>query len=91
MTLGTGVVGSLNRLIDGAAGRGGIADRETRGMQEVWPYITALWFTVALLAGGFARTRGRSAWVWFLLTLFTGPIAAFLLVVWPSVEARSPR
>lgn len=45
--------------------------------------ITALWLTVAILAGGYARTRNRSAWTWFLLTLFFGPIAAFLLVTWP--------
>ena len=45
-----------------------------------------LWLTVAILAGGFARTRNRSAWTWFLLTFFFGPIAAFLLVVWPARE-----
>lgn len=45
--------------------------------------ISALWLTAAILAGGYARTRNRSAWTWFLLTLFLGPIAAFLLVTWP--------
>lgn len=48
--------------------------------------IGALWLTVAILAGGYARTRNRSAWTWFLLTLFLGPIAAFLLVTWPARE-----
>ncbi|MBD3940656.1 hypothetical protein IF188_02955 [Microbacterium sp. NEAU-LLC] len=48
--------------------------------------VSALWLTVAILAGGFARTRNRSAWTWFLLTFFLGPIAAFLLVVWPARE-----
>lgn len=48
--------------------------------------VSALWLTVAILAGGFARTRNRSAWTWFLLTAFLGPIAAFLLVVWPARE-----
>lgn len=52
--------------------------------------VSAMWLTVAILAGGFARTRNRSAWAWFLLTLVLGPIAAFLLVVWPPV-VRSPR
>lgn len=54
--------------------------------------VSAMWLTVAILAGGFARTRNRSAWAWFVLTLLFGPIAAFLLVVWPPVArpARVP-
>ena len=48
--------------------------------------VSALWLTVAILAGGFARTRNRSAWAWFLLTLLLGPLAAGLLVVWPARE-----
>jgi len=58
------------------------------------PTVSAMWLTVALLAGGFARTRNRSALAWFVLTVFLGPIAAFLLVVWPPadpVPAPSPR
>lgn len=46
--------------------------------------VSALWLTVAILAGGYARTRNRSAWSWFVLTLILGPIAAFLLVTWPA-------
>jgi len=53
--------------------------------------VSALWLTVAILAGGFARTRNRSAWTWFLLTLLLGPIAAFLLVVWPVREPAIAR
>lgn len=53
--------------------------------------VSAMWLTVAILAGGFARTRNRSAWAWFLLTLLLGPIAAFLLVVWPALpRAQRP-
>jgi len=48
--------------------------------------VSLMWLSVAILAGGFARTRNRSAWTWFLLTLLFGPIAAFLLVVWPPVD-----
>jgi hypothetical protein len=51
--------------------------------------VWAIWLTVAILAGGFARTRNRSPWYWFLLTLFLGPIAAFLLVAWPALPARA--
>lgn len=52
--------------------------------------ISALWLTAAILAGGYARTRNRSAWYWFVLTLFFGPIAAFLLVTWPVREPARP-
>lgn len=52
--------------------------------------VWAMWLTVAILAGGFARTRNRSPWYWFVLTFFLGPIAAFLLVVWPPLPAKVP-
>ena len=55
------------------------------------PTVSALWVTVAILAGGFARTRNRSALAWFVLTVFLGPIAAFLLVVWPPVDSAPHR
>jgi hypothetical protein len=48
--------------------------------------LGAVWLTMAILAGGYARTRNRSAWAWFILTLVLGPIAAFLLVTWPVRE-----
>ncbi|OZB81766.1 hypothetical protein [Microbacterium sp. 13-71-7] len=48
--------------------------------------VSTMWLTLAILAGGFARTRNRSAWAWFLLVFFLGPFGAFLLVVWPPVE-----
>jgi len=48
-----------------------------------------VWLTVAILAGGYARMRNRSAWTWFLLTLFLGPLAAFLLVTWPARESST--
>jgi VIT1/CCC1 family predicted Fe2+/Mn2+ transporter len=59
-------------------------------MQEVatlTTMVSAMWITLAILAGGLARTRNRSPWYWFLLTVFLGPIAAFLLVVWPPLPA----
>lgn len=60
-------------------------------VEYLGPTVSAMWLTVAILAGGFARTRNRSAWVWFVLTVFLGPIAAFLLVVWPPAgPAPSP-
>lgn len=53
------------------------------------PTVSAMWVTIAILAGGYARTRNRSALAWFVLTVFLGPIAAFLLVIWPPV-AQTP-
>ncbi len=50
--------------------------------------LWGMWLSIALLAGGYARTRRRGAWTWFLLTLFLGPIAVFLLVVWPPRETE---
>lgn len=49
--------------------------------------VSAMWLSVALLAAGFAQTRNRSGLAWFLLTTFLGPIAAFLLVVFPALPA----
>lgn len=63
-------------------------------VEYLGPTVSAMWLTVALLAGGFARTRNRSALAWFVLTVFLGPIAAFLLVVWPPADpipSPSPR
>jgi hypothetical protein len=53
--------------------------------------LGAVWLTMAILAGGYARTRNRSAWTWFILTLVLGPIAAFLLVTWPIREPEIGR
>lgn len=58
-------------------------------VQETWPYVSAMWFTLALLAGGHARTRNRSAFAWFVLTFFFGPIAVFFLVVMAPAEQPS--
>jgi hypothetical protein len=55
------------------------------------PMVSAMWLSVAILAGGLARTRNRSPWYWFVLTAFLGPIAAFLLVVWPALPAPVSR
>ena len=55
-------------------------------MTSVASALGAVWLTMAILAGGYARTRNRSAWTWFVLTLVLGPIAAFLLVTWPVRE-----
>ena len=38
------------------------------------------WFTLALINAGLAQSKNRSGLVWFLVSLFLGPIATFVLV-----------
>ncbi len=50
------------------------------------------WGALALVNAGLAQTKGRSRWNWFLLSVLLGPIATFLIVVWPALEApAAPR
>lgn len=39
------------------------------------------WGSLALINAGLAQAKGRSGLIWFLLSLFLGPIATLLLVV----------
>ena len=53
------------------------------------------WFVLALINAGLAEQKNRSRWTWFVLSLFLGPIATFLIVVWepvtqPPLELRNP-
>ena len=38
------------------------------------------WGTLALINAGLAQSKNRSGLAWFLLSLFLGPIATFLIV-----------
>lgn len=40
--------------------------------------------TLALINAGLAQSKNHSGLLWFLLSLFLGPIATFLLVVFCS-------
>lgn len=44
------------------------------------------WGTLALVNAGLAQTKNRSAFMWFVASLFLGPIATFLIVVLSRVE-----
>jgi hypothetical protein len=46
------------------------------------------WGTLALINAGLAQAKGRSGLIWFLLSLFFGPIATLLIVV---MERNQPR
>jgi len=39
------------------------------------------WGTLSLINAGLAQSKRRSGLVWFLISLFLGPVATFLLVV----------
>jgi hypothetical protein len=38
------------------------------------------WGTLALINAGLAQGKNRSGFMWFLLSLFLGPLATFFLV-----------
>jgi hypothetical protein len=40
------------------------------------------WLALALVNAGLAESKGRRRLLWFVLSLFLGPLASFLIVVW---------
>ena len=49
------------------------------------------WFTLSLVNAGLAQGKNRSGWNWFVVSLFLGPLATFLIVAWPAVEPENRR
>ena len=45
------------------------------------------WGTLSLINAGLAQSKGRSGLLWWLVSLFIGPVATLLIVVLP----RHPR
>ena len=43
------------------------------------------WGTLSLINAGLAQSKGRSGLLWWLVSLLAGPLATFLIVVFPSV------
>ena len=48
------------------------------------------WFTLALINAGLAQGKNRSGLVWFLVSVFLGPIATFVLVAFCGKIAERP-
>lgn len=48
----------------------------------------AFWLTLCFINAGLAETKGRSRLRWFIVSLFIGPIATALIVVWPRPSER---
>ena len=49
------------------------------------------WLALALVNAGLAEQKGRSRWIWFLVSLLLGPIATFFIVTWERAPARPVR
>jgi hypothetical protein len=43
------------------------------------------WGTLALINAGLAQGKRRSGLAWFLVSLFIGPVATFLIVILDAV------
>ena len=43
------------------------------------------WGTLSLINAGLAQSKGRSGFLWWLGSLFIGPIATLLIVVLPKL------
>jgi hypothetical protein len=46
------------------------------------------WGTLTLINAGLAQGKNRSGLLWWLLSLFLGPLATLILVVMPKVRAK---
>jgi len=44
------------------------------------------WGTLSLINAGLAQAKGRSGLLWWLASLFLGPIATLLIVVLPPQD-----
>jgi hypothetical protein len=49
------------------------------------------WGTLALINAGLAQSKGRSRLAWFLVSLFFGPIATFVIVVTDRPAPKTPK
>jgi type IV secretory pathway VirB2 component (pilin) len=49
-------------------------------MNDPTPFFAG-WGTLSLINAGLAQSKGRSGLLWWILSLFLGPIATFLIVV----------
>jgi hypothetical protein len=55
--------------------------------QNVGEYAVG-WFTLSLINAGLAQSKGRSGLLWWLASLFLGPICTLLIV---AIEPVKPK
>ena len=48
------------------------------------PEYVVGWGTLSLINAGLAQSKGRSGLLWFITSLFIGPLATLLIVVFPK-------
>ena len=48
------------------------------------------WGTLSLINAGLAQSKNRSGLAWWLISLFIGPIATFIIVVCDPAPKRNP-
>ncbi|NID16735.1 antitermination protein NusB [Luteibacter yeojuensis] len=46
------------------------------------------WGTLSLINAGLAQGKNRSGLLWWVLSLFLGPLATLILVVMPKVRTK---
>jgi hypothetical protein len=46
------------------------------------------WGTLSLINAGLAQAKGRSGLIWWLLSLFLGPVATLLIVLLDPVRSN---
>lgn len=66
---------------------------ETRGVITVtitstYHSYAVGWGTLTLINANLAQGKNRSGFAWFLLSLFLGPIATFILTLMPKLPPR---
>ncbi len=44
------------------------------------------WGTLSLINAGLAQAKGRNGFIWWLISLFIGPVATLLIVVLPDLR-----
>ena len=83
------LLATLATTSPGSAGSAGMILQQS-------PEYVAGWGTLALINAGLAQGKNRSGLNWFLLSLFMGPVATFILVALcenlpgPSDKADKP-
>lgn len=55
-------------------------------MAGATPEYAVGWFTLSLINAGLAQCKGRSGFLWWVISLFLGPVATFLIVVLEPVK-----
>ena len=49
------------------------------------------WGTLSLINAGLAQAKGRSGFLWWLGSLFFGPVATFLIVISDPVQVAESK